>query len=106
MSRVEQLAEGITLYLGDCREILPALGKVDAVVSDPPYGIAHRRGSAGDRGKGVTVGTDGIAGDRQPFDPMPFLAWPAILWGADHYARSLPHGRWLVWDKTLGGGSG
>src|SRR5208337_271875 len=28
-----------TLYLGDCREILPTLPKVDAVVTDPPYGI-------------------------------------------------------------------
>jgi DNA modification methylase len=28
-----------TLYLGDCRDILPALPKVDAVVTDPPYGI-------------------------------------------------------------------
>ena len=39
MSRIEQLADGVTLYLGDCREILPTLGKVDAVVTDPPYGI-------------------------------------------------------------------
>jgi len=38
VSRVEHLAEGVTLHLGDCREILPALGKVDAVISDPPYG--------------------------------------------------------------------
>ena len=30
-----------TLYLGDCREILPTLGKVDAVITDPPYGISH-----------------------------------------------------------------
>ena len=35
--RIETLAEGVTLHLGDCREILPSLGKVDAVVSDPPY---------------------------------------------------------------------
>lgn len=28
-----------TLYRGDCLEILPTLGKVDAVVTDPPYGI-------------------------------------------------------------------
>jgi DNA modification methylase len=28
-----------TLYLGDCLEILPTLGKVDAVITDPPYGI-------------------------------------------------------------------
>ena len=28
-----------TLYLGDCVDILPTLGKVDAVVTDPPYGM-------------------------------------------------------------------
>ena len=33
MSHIEHLAEGVTLYLGDCREILPTLGKVDAVVT-------------------------------------------------------------------------
>jgi hypothetical protein len=41
MSAVEHLAEGVTLYLGDCREILPTLGKVDAVVTDPPYGTTQ-----------------------------------------------------------------
>ncbi len=34
----------VTLYLGDCREILPTLGKVDAVVTDPPYGNANHDG--------------------------------------------------------------
>ncbi len=33
-----------TLYLGDCRDILPTLGKVDAVITDPPYGIPHAFG--------------------------------------------------------------
>ncbi|HEU4682953.1 MAG TPA: DNA methyltransferase [Nitrospira sp.] len=33
-----------TLYLGDCLEILPTIGKVDAVVTDPPYGIIHNFG--------------------------------------------------------------
>lgn len=37
--RVETISEGVTLYCGDCREILPTLGKVDAVVTDPPYGV-------------------------------------------------------------------
>lgn len=37
MSRVEHLAEGVSLYLGDCRDIVPTLGTVDAVVTDPPY---------------------------------------------------------------------
>ena len=38
MTKVEHIAEGVTLYLGDCREILPGLPRVDAVVTDPPYG--------------------------------------------------------------------
>jgi DNA modification methylase len=37
--RTEVLAEGVTCILGDCREVLPTLGKVDAVVTDPPYGV-------------------------------------------------------------------
>ena len=37
MSRIERIGD-CTLYLGDCREILPTIGKVDAVVTDPPYG--------------------------------------------------------------------
>jgi len=42
VTRVETIADGVTLYLGDCREILPTLGRVDAVVTDPPYGIGFK----------------------------------------------------------------
>jgi len=35
--RKEQLAEGVTLWLGDCRDVLPSLSTVDVVVTDPPY---------------------------------------------------------------------
>lgn len=38
--RVEHLAEGVTLYCGDCLEVLPTLERVHAVVMDPPYGLA------------------------------------------------------------------
>lgn len=37
MSRIEQLAEGVTLYLGDCREILPTLADIKHIITDPPY---------------------------------------------------------------------
>lgn len=40
MSRIETIGNA-TLYLGDCRDILPTLPKVDAVITDPPYGIAY-----------------------------------------------------------------
>jgi DNA modification methylase len=97
--RIEHLAEGITLYCGDCREVLPTLGKVDAVVTDPPYGIAHVKG-AGGLGKHNRRNIAPIFGDDVDFDPSPWLGFKdVILWGASHYAQRLPHGRWLVWDK-------
>lgn len=49
--RTEHLAEGVTLYLGDCREVLPGLGRVDSVMSDPPYEKeAHTNGRRINRG--------------------------------------------------------
>lgn len=41
MGRIQQIGD-CTLYLGDCREILPTLGKVDAVVTDPPFGMSFQ----------------------------------------------------------------
>jgi hypothetical protein len=38
MSRVEVIGDA-TLYLGDCLEILPTLGRIDSLVTDPPYGV-------------------------------------------------------------------
>lgn len=35
----EDSASGITIYHGDCREILPTLDAVDVTLTDPPYGI-------------------------------------------------------------------
>lgn len=43
MKRVD-LVDGITLYCADCRDVLPTLGRVDAVVTDPPYGIINKFG--------------------------------------------------------------
>jgi site-specific DNA-methyltransferase (adenine-specific)/modification methylase len=113
MSRVEHLSDSVTLYLGDCREILPTLGKVDAVVSDPPYGIGYRRGGGGGgwrmangaRAKREASHSNdaAIVGDDAPFDPSPLLgAEDVILWGGNHFAARLPHGRWLAWDKLAG----
>ena len=97
--------DGITIYHGDCREILPV--ECDAVVTDPPYGIAAVRDREMSRSMGApnawsSRGYGPIVGDTEPFDPrfLLDLEKPSILWGANHYASRLPDAsRWLVWDK-------
>lgn len=96
-----------TLYLGDCLAVLPTLGPVEAVVSDPPYGMRWNtdttRFTSGHnpkrRGKGRNDHAP-IHGDQGRFDPSPWLTFPhVILWGANHYHQHLPRGTTLVWIK-------
>ena len=100
--RVEYIGDA-TLYLGDCLEIMPTLGRVDAVITDPPYGMNYRHGYSYSNAK--RVGTrhvnTAIIGDDKQFDPSPFLDFPTvILFGANHYANNLPVSKgWIFWDK-------
>lgn len=107
MPRVEQLSDSVTLHLGDCRQILPTLGTIDAVVSDPPYGMAWNTDSrrfsgfkSGESTRGEGRAWGAIQQDHVPFDPAPYLAFPeCILWGANHFGARLPVGSTLVWIK-------
>ena len=58
-TRKEELAAGVTLYLGDCRDVLPTLGRVDAVITDPPYGVDFQ----GKNTKHTSRSDDGYEGD-------------------------------------------
>ena len=50
MTRVEHLSDDVQLWLGDCREVLPTLGRIDHVITDPPYeAIMHAAKSAAAR---------------------------------------------------------
>ena len=97
-----------TLILGDCREILPTLGKVDAVVTDPPYGIGEAAGANKSRSN-IAVAKDygSTSWDDQPIDNdllrLVMLAgrWN-VIFGGNYY--SLPATRcWLIWDKLNSG---
>lgn len=99
-----------TLYLGDCAAILPLVGKVDAVITDPPYGISADSGMGGGgtdatgrwkRKPKVYVG--GWDAERPSAGLLRAVAGAgevAILWGGNYFADVLPQGgRWLFWDK-------
>jgi len=96
-----------TLYLGDCRKILPTLPKVDAVITDPPYGIGEAAGKNKSRGK-LAVAKDfgNDAWDDEPIsDDLIRMVreagkW-AVIFGGNYYAMP-PAKCWLVWDKENG----
>lgn len=100
--------DGCSIYLGDAREIVPALLadglKPGVVMTDPPYGINldtdfHGRGMSR---LAKARKYPKVRGDHEPFDPTWLLALnlPTLLWGANHYANRLPASAgWVVWDK-------
>ena len=85
------------LLQGDCLEVMPLLGKVDAVVTDPPYGIgAHAGVGKYGRLRNYTGDWDNAA---PSMDWLPDI--PAIIWGGNCF--HLPPSRaFLVWDKGAG----
>lgn len=120
MTRKETIAEGVELYLGDCREILPTLGKVDAVVTDPPYGIdiaaAATIGATGRNANGHRLGKRSVANygisdwDAQGMSAEQWSTIKAvtdhwIVWGGNHLAGVLGSSPGvLVWDKKCQNG--
>lgn len=91
----------VTLYLGDCRDILPTLEGVDACVSDPPYGISwdtkESRFAGGTRER---KDWEAIEGDDVEFDPRHLLHFErCVLFGYPYFAKHLPIGNTLIWDK-------
>ena len=102
----------VTLYHGDCREILPTLGRFDLLLTYPPYGMnldtdnsrfsGGTKGNMAKRGKGIGTGRGrGILNDDKPFDPRFMLGFAKekIVWGWNHFADKLPRGACLVWIK-------
>lgn len=92
-----------TLYLGDCLEILPTLPKVDAVITDPPYGIrANENPVRGRWGADVVQGGgwDRIRPSAETLRMVIAAGSKACVWGGNYFSDILPPSMgWLVWDK-------
>jgi DNA modification methylase len=92
-----------TLYLADCEHMLETIGRVPAIVTDPPYGIGRASGGVGKSGAAKWGGDQDLKWDKAP--PTEALL-AAILRAADHhiiwganYLPLPPAKCFLVWDK-------
>jgi len=102
MIKREEIIGDCRLLLGDCKEILPTLGKVDACVTDPPYGMGDLLRIGGKKKWNVTA-SKGTNWDDSPADLTEVLALsvPSIIWGGQFFGLPVNRG-WLVWDKMMG----
>jgi len=102
--RIETIGDA-TLYLGDCLEILPTLPKVDAVVTDPPYGIGRdgcreSTGTHGGRKAYNFMGWDSGTPPAEAFSLIFEKSDNQIIWGANYFPQHLPPSMgWVFWDK-------
>ena len=95
----KEIIGNATLYLGDSRAILQTLSKVDAIITDPPYGINYKANTPNAKVFNV------LENDKELIDLRFYLSvdLPIISWGANNYPEQLPHrGRWICWDKRGG----
>jgi DNA modification methylase len=89
---------------------LPTLPKVDAVITDPPYGIGDKWDKAGgfaSCGGRLWTGNDGWdrkAPEKSLIDAIVQLGEISILWGGNYFADLLPATRgWIYWNKGQDG---
>jgi DNA modification methylase len=104
MTYREEIIGDCRLILADCRDVLPTLGRVDAVVTDPPYGMAEKlSGSGSGRWKKLYDEKGGFSWDKEAPQivlELPAMANTAIIWGGNFF--QLPPSRsWLVWNKII-----
>jgi len=108
----EEIIGNCRLILGDCMDVLPTLGKVDAVVTDPPYGIkadstmAKKSGQQYGKAAAQNSTYKATEWDEEPLSgellQMVLHAAPkVILWGGNYFALP-PTSCWLIWDKENG----
>jgi len=105
--KIETIGDA-TLYLGDCLEILPTLGRVDAVVTDPPYGIGESSARVASRVQLAAPKDYGFfEWDKRPCSPeaiqaMRDISQDQIIFGGNYFDLP-PSSCWLIWDKQNSG---
>lgn len=111
MAKLYYEKDGIQIWHGDCRDVLPTLGPVDLVLTDPPYGIgadsqafqnSRQRGSAAARSRDYGPASwDAHPPDKETICEVAHAGRNAIIWGGNYFTL-WPSAAWLVWDKDNG----
>jgi len=108
----EERIGGQRLILGDCLKVMPLLGRFDAVVTDPPYGVFKKTGTDGKMfGKETIYSTDDKAAgwDVRPGSEA-FAAIMAtkkyVVWGGNYFADIMGASPGvMIWHKKTGNNS-
>jgi hypothetical protein len=97
--RRKEIIGDCTLYLGDCLEVMPTLGKVDAVVTDPPFGVGNFVQCTGNiRGDAVTWNEQ--TPTPEVFNLIKFISTHRIIWGANYFNCFEENGGCIIWVKN------
>jgi DNA modification methylase len=99
----------VKLYLGDCLEVMKSIPdkSVDAVITDPPYGIKRDKGFEGFGGFGTPIARKKYEGDwdnERPnsdyFKQILRIAKTVLIFGGNYFSDYLPvSNHWIAWDK-------
>jgi len=103
----EEIIGDCRLILGDCLEVLPTLGRFDACVTDPPYGIGESSAKVASRGQlAKPIDYGHFDWDETPCSPeiiaqiRDISDWQIIFGG--NFFELPPASCWLIWDKLNG----
>ena len=96
----------IKLILGDCLEEMPKLAGIDAVITDPPYGIGDKiQGGSGSGWSNQRKASadkrdewDAATPTKEVFDLMLSLSETCCFWGGNYFDLPVSRG-WLIWVK-------
>jgi len=99
----------IELILGDCLEVMKGMAdkSVDAVITDPPYGVGRDKGFEGFGAFGAPIARKRYQGEwdnKRPeksyFDEILRSSNKSLIFGGNYFSDLLPVGNhWVVWDK-------
>lgn len=97
--------DAVTIYHGDCRDILPTLEPVDLVLTDPPYGIGSvwkgGWGHGWENARTLSVlrnEWDDTAPDTDTIALVLSKGSEVVIWGGNYFALPISRG-WLIWNK-------